>query len=138
MQAIVVDFLCLGTKSMLRLAGPVITLLIVQSKGWPHIIFWWAIFDLAVLSGNGRFVHHWAYFQTLLGLFNERNPSGNIVSNSWYIRLLSVAVSVSVVVAIKRFLVGLYLGRQTFSKYFDRVFAVFDKFQATELLLFIL
>ena len=34
MQGLIIDFLSLGTKTMLRLTGPVLTLLIVQSKGW--------------------------------------------------------------------------------------------------------
>ena len=117
MQGFVVDFLSLGTRVMLRLVGPVVTLLIVQSKGWPHTLFWWGIFDFAMLSGEGQFAHHWIFFQDYVGLFNERNPSGNLVSNFWYIRCLIIAVSISVVVAVKRFVVGLYLGRQTFCEY---------------------
>jgi hypothetical protein len=48
---------------------------------------------------------------------NSNNPSGNIVNNQWNTRVLSIAVSVSLVVAIKRFIVGLYLGRETYSKF---------------------
>jgi hypothetical protein len=36
-QALVIDFLCVGTRAMVRLLGPILTLLIVQSKGWPFV-----------------------------------------------------------------------------------------------------
>lgn len=49
-------------------------------------------------------------------MFNSNNPSGNIVDNEWNTRLLTIAISVSVLVAVKRFIIGLYLGRQTFGK----------------------
>jgi hypothetical protein len=117
MQAFIIDFLSLGSRLMLRLVGPVITLLIVTSKGWPFVVFWWAVFDFASLHGDGAFAQHWAFWQEAIDMFNSNNPSGNIVHNEWNTRVLSIAISVSVVVAVKRFVVGLYLGRQTFCKF---------------------
>jgi hypothetical protein len=117
MQAFMIDFICLGTKLMLRLVGPVVTLLIVQSKGWPHIFFWWALFDFSMVSGAGPFAQHWAYYQKLIPLLNEENTSGNLVSSELYFRILTIVLSVSLVVAVKRFAIGLYLGRQTFTHY---------------------
>jgi hypothetical protein len=117
MQAFMIDFICLGTKLMLRLVGPVVTLLIVQSKGWPHIFFWWALFDFSMVSGAGAFAQHWAYYQKLIPLLNEENTSGNLVTSELYVRILTIVLSVSLVVAVKRFAIGLYLGRQTFSHY---------------------
>ena len=58
MQLLIIDFLALGTKSVLRLFGPILTLLIVQSKGYPFVIFWWSIFDFSMLYG-GDFARHW-------------------------------------------------------------------------------
>jgi hypothetical protein len=46
-------------------------------------------------------------------VFNRQ--SGNVVNNEWNTRLLSIAVSVSLVVAVKRFIVGLYLGEDKHS-----------------------
>lgn len=116
-QTLIIDYLALGSRNLLRLAGPVVTLLIVQSKGWPFLFFSWSLFDFAMLSGTGPFAAHWAFWQNTVGLFNEKNPSGNVVSNEWNIRLLAVAMCVSLVVAVKRFLIGLYLGRQTFAHF---------------------
>ena len=113
-QAFVIDFLALGTRVLLYLLGPILTLLLVQAKGWPFIVLSWAIFDFALLSGTSEFARHWAHWQDLIDMFNEANPSGNVISNSWNTRVLLVAMSVSIVVAIKRFVIGLYLGRKTF------------------------
>lgn len=58
MQLLLIDFLALGTRIVLRLCGPILTLLIVQSKGYPFVIFWWSIFDFSMLYG-GEFARHW-------------------------------------------------------------------------------
>jgi hypothetical protein len=117
MQAFIIDYLSLGSRVMLRLVGPVLTLLIITAKGWPFIVFWWGVLDFAMLHGDGAFAKHWAFWQETIDMFNSNNASGNVVNNEWNTRLLSIAVSVSLVVAVKRFIVGLYLGRQTFSKF---------------------
>jgi hypothetical protein len=61
LQIIVIDFLSIGTRVMLRLLGPLLTLLIMQSKGWPFVVLWWAIFDFCLLYGKSRFAKHWGY-----------------------------------------------------------------------------
>jgi hypothetical protein len=62
-----------------------------------------------MLHGDGA-LRNWAFWQETIDMFNSDNPSGNVVNNEWNTRLLSIAVSVSLVVAVKRFIVGLYLG----------------------------
>lgn len=116
-QIFLIDFIALNTRIMLNLLGPVLTLLVVQSKGWPCLLTWWSIYDFALLAGDFPFVHHWLFFQSTIGLFSERNPSGQLVNDDWYWRALTIAISVSLVVSVKRFVVGLYLGRATFSHY---------------------
>lgn len=117
LQVFVIDFLCIGTKGMLRLLGPLLTLLVVQSKGWPFVVFCWSVLDFGLLYGDNDFVKHWGYWQDLVGLFNEENPSGGVVGSDWNKRVLLIGATVSVFVALKRFLVGLLLGRQTFRKF---------------------
>lgn len=75
MQCVIIDIIALQTRFFLRTVGPVITLLIVQSKGWPHIVFWWTIFNYAMNFGDGGFAHHWLFYQDLIDLFNSTNPS---------------------------------------------------------------
>jgi hypothetical protein len=116
LQIIVIDFFCIDTRVMLRLLGPLLTLLVAQSKGWSFVVFWWGVFDFSMLYGDGPFAKHWGFWQDVVGLFNEENPSGDIVNSVLNARVLTIAMTVSVAVALKRFTVGLYLGRQTFSK----------------------
>lgn len=118
-QAIVIDFLGLETKILLRMLGPVLSLLIVQSKGWPCILMFWAVYDFILLHGDWQFAHHWGYFQTYVELFNAENPSGHIIDSHWNQVVLGTAIGISGVTSIKRFLVGLYQGRQLFSKYIN-------------------
>jgi formate hydrogenlyase subunit 3/multisubunit Na+/H+ antiporter MnhD subunit len=89
---------------------------ILQSRGWPFLLFVWGVIDFATLSGARPFFGHWLYWQSTVHLFNDRNPSGNIVNSIWNHRILAIAVSVGTVVSMKRFWLGLYLGRQTFGK----------------------
>lgn len=115
-QLIVVDYLSIHVGGTLKVFGPWITLMIVQSKGWPFICFLWGVLDFCLLCGDGRFYDHWLFWQDTLTLFNEENPSGNVVNSDEYRRVLSIAVSVGAVVAVKRFWLALFLGKQTFSK----------------------
>ena len=48
---------------------------------------------------------------------NANNPSGFVTSALAYRTILLIAVCVSFVVCVKRFYVGLHLGRQTVSRY---------------------
>jgi hypothetical protein len=38
LQSLFIDILCVGTRFMVHILGPVLTLLIVQSKGWPFVL----------------------------------------------------------------------------------------------------
>ena len=127
MQMIVIDLLCIGTRLFLRLLGPLMTLLLVQSKGWPFVVFSWCICNFCVLYGDSPFAHHWGYWQTYVGLFNAENPSGHVVDSLSYKRILTIGVSVSLTVAFKRFIIGLYLGRKTFGHYGEQLAKVMNK-----------
>lgn len=115
-QILVIDFLGVSTKILLRFVGQYGTLLIIMSRGWPFTVFMWSIYDFALLYGKRAFSSHWGYSQNTIGLFNESNPNGNIVSSTWNSRILFIALFVSLATALKRFVLGLYLGRQTFGK----------------------
>jgi hypothetical protein len=117
MQLLIIDFLSVGTRVMLRIVGPILTLLIVQSRGWPFVFFWWSMFDFALIQGDRELSQHWLFWQDFVGLFNTSNPSGNVVDNPIYLRVLVLTAVISVVVAIKRFVVGLWLSRNTFSEF---------------------
>jgi len=120
-QVFVVDFMSIHTGITFRCCGAWPTLLILQSRGWPFVAFFWGVFDFALLSGDNPFVHHWLYFQNAIGLFNETNPSGNVLATVWNYRVLSLLVCVSVAVSVKRLLMGVYLGKKTFVQFSDKL-----------------
>jgi hypothetical protein len=62
------------------LCGNLVTLLIVQSKGWPFLAVMWGVLDFGLLHGSSKFVAHWLYWQVALGVFNEKNP-GYVIYN---------------------------------------------------------
>ena len=100
-----------------KFLGSSLSLVLVQAKGWPLIVFLWAIWDFALLYGDRRFVHHWAYRQDLLGLMKNHNPSGDVASHEHYLRVLVSVVVVSIAVVAKRSLVGQLMGKRTVHNY---------------------
>ena len=50
-------------------------------------------------------------------MFNANNSSGDLTSNDLYYKVLRLAVSIGIIVAIKRLIVGIMLSRQTFIHY---------------------
>ena len=96
-------------------------------SSWPFVVFCWSILDFGLLYGNNAFVHHWGYWQDVVGLFNETNPSGDVVGGDWNRRVLLIGVSVSIFVALKQFLLGLLMGRQTFHHYGEQLATVMNQ-----------
>jgi len=98
------------------LFGPLVTLVVLQSKGWPVTLFFWGVYDFGLLYGKYEFAKHWLYWQNVIDLMNKNNPAGTIMQSSEYKALLIIAVVLSFVVSIKRCSVGLALGKQTYCK----------------------
>ena len=122
-----IDFLSIRTGRTVKYFGPWVTLFILQSRGWPFLIFVWGLLDFGLLTGARPFFAHWGFWQNAVDLFNRSNPGGTIVISSWNSRILAVAICVGVVVAIKRFWMGLYLGRKTFSVFSEQLATLMRK-----------
>jgi hypothetical protein len=118
-QGLCIDFFALRTTMTVKLLGPMFTLFLVQSKGWPFCCFFWGVFNFALVVGDSAFSNHWLFWQDLIGLMNARNPPGYVTSSTAFYRVVSVAMGMGVAVAFKRVAVGLYLGRRTFGKIFS-------------------
>jgi hypothetical protein len=116
-QMFFIDYLALKTMVLLRAFGPVATLMIVQSKGWPFQIGASAIYSLILNSGDNKFARHWLFYQKGIDMFNESNPAGSIPDGEWNRLILWTLILLGVAVAVKRFLIGLYLGQRTYGKY---------------------
>lgn len=55
-QGLLIDYLALGSRLSLHWFGPLVTLVVVQSKGWPFISAWWGAYNLILLQGDERYV----------------------------------------------------------------------------------
>lgn len=99
---------CFSFYLLLGIFSPIIS--------WPFLLAVWGILNFALLSGTKPFFHHWLYWQDYIDLFNENNPSGEVVSSVWHHRVVAISLSLGCIVSVKRFWLGLHLGRQTFCK----------------------
>jgi len=127
MQLLLIDYFALNTQASLRLCGPLVTLLLVQSKGWPFMVLFWGLFNFALVTGTYPFSNHWLYWQDLWGLFNNDNPSGEVTNSHQFYVLCAVAVGVGLSVSLKRLLVSVLLGRQTFANYSQQLAKLMTK-----------
>lgn len=116
-----IDFLSIRSGHTVKLLGPWVTLFVMQSRGWPFLLFIWGLLDYALLAGSPPFFSHWGYWQHFVDLFNESNPSGNVVDSDKNRRMLAVVISLGAVVAVKRFWLGLHQGKATFTQFSDRL-----------------
>ena len=102
----------IGTYNLLLLNGTFTKLCMLLCLGlarWPPNPPGFAI-------GDARYVRHWLYWQDFIGLFNEDNPGGNVINSDTNQALMSCMIVVGVLTSVKRLVVGLVLGRQTFGK----------------------
>jgi hypothetical protein len=127
LQALFIDFLILERRCIVSCMGPTVTLLLVQSKGWPATLFFWSLCNMGLLYGDSPFVAHWAYWQSYVKVFNESNPSGSTISSDFNLRIQLCALGISVFVAIKRLLTGFYQGRKIFLTYAEDLSNVMAK-----------
>jgi hypothetical protein len=63
-----------------------------------------------------RFAEHWLFYQHTFKMLSEENPAGNITNSWWNYRILETALVLGIAAGMKRFLVGLYLGRRMYGK----------------------
>mmetsp|Transcript_12012 Transcript_12012/g.19295 ORF Transcript_12012/g.19295 Transcript_12012/m.19295 type:complete len:1206 (-) Transcript_12012:575-4192(-) len=126
-ESFVIDFLALRTQSTLRLFGPMFTLLLVQWKGWPFLLFCFGMYNFALIVGDSPFSNHWLYWQSWIDMCNRANPPGFVTSSQEMYRLCATAMGVGAAVAVKRVVIGIYLGRKTFSSYSKQLTSVMNK-----------
>ena len=80
-----------------------------------------------MLHGKSRFANHWGYWQDYVELFNECNASGTIIASSMNLKIQLVALAISIVVAVKRLLIGFHQGRKTFLHYAEELSTLMKK-----------
>jgi hypothetical protein len=117
LQVVIIDFFCVSNRTFVNIFGQMFTLFVIQSRGWPFLMFTWASLDFGLLQGNSEFVNHWGYWQSYLTLFTYHNPSGGIPDEPLYRRVLILMMVVGLVVAIKRVWLGFLLGKKIYRNY---------------------
>ncbi|KAG7357550.1 mechanosensitive ion channel [Nitzschia inconspicua] len=126
-ESLVIDFFALRTQFTLRLFGPMVTLLLVQSRGWPFLFCCFGMYNFALTVGDSSFSNHWLFWQPYIGLFNKQNPPGFVTSSLAFYQVCAVAMCVGAAVSVKRMAVGIYLGRKTFADYSQSLTSIMNK-----------
>jgi hypothetical protein len=116
-EVLVIDLMCLKLRWINVFHSPLLTLLFVQSRGWPFRATTWAVYDFALLHGESKFVRHWIFYQDFLKIFNTANPSGNITTNQIYTNVLFLFMIIGLVTSCKRVFVGYMQGKRVFATY---------------------
>ena len=57
-EVVSIDIFALRTPIFLKVVGSFATLMIVQARGWPYIMTFWAIADFCFLFGSHKFANH--------------------------------------------------------------------------------
>jgi hypothetical protein len=116
-QTVFIDFFVFRTKFFPKLIGTELALAFGQSKGWPCVLLWWAIFDIALLFGKNNHARHWLHYQESINLMNAINPSGDIPGNGTYHRVLYFAIGLAIAATLKRTMMANFVGRRVVRKY---------------------
>ncbi len=115
-EYVLVDVLALRTTLLLEVVGPLITLYIIQAKGWPLVSIFWGLWSLALIQ-NGEAWLAW----TEIEMFSADNHDGGILSGDTYLEVLTSLITIGTAVTIKRTVLALYLGRRIYFHYKKKV-----------------
>ncbi|GAX29175.1 hypothetical protein FisN_28Lh004 [Fistulifera solaris] len=111
-QFFLVDGLTLRTKFTITVGGPLVTLLVIQAKGWPFLLFAWSVIDLLILHGDDPFAVNWLYW-TGLRIFSPGVSGAYLINSDVYFHALMCLVFSGVVTSLKRTFMAVYFGRKT-------------------------
>lgn len=123
-EYVIVDFLSLRSRVMLRLTGSFNTLTLVQARGWPCTLTLWGIYDFLMLAGETDFAEHWLFYQDAIDMFNKENDGGNIVDDDFYRRLLISAIVLGICTSLKRTMVAVNLGQRAIGELYGSHFII--------------
>ncbi|KAL7500365.1 hypothetical protein ACHAWT_008467, partial [Skeletonema menzelii] len=115
-EYVLTDVLALRTTLLLEVVGPLITLYIIQAKGWPLISIFWGLWSVALIQNSGGWLA-W----TEIEMFTAENHDGGILSGDTYQGLLTSLIMIGVATTIKRTVLALYLGKRIYFHYKEKV-----------------
>jgi hypothetical protein len=117
LEIFVIYYLGLRKRFLSRVFGPVFALIIVQSRGFPCVLFFYGFISLFLLCGRADYQKWWLFYQEAIHLCNANNPAGTISESRIYLGVLGCCMIYGVAVTLKRHWLGLELGRRTYRKY---------------------
>eukprot|EP00557_Chaetoceros_sp_GSL56_P008411 CAMPEP_0176506328 /NCGR_PEP_ID=MMETSP0200_2-20121128/16971_1 /TAXON_ID=947934 /ORGANISM="Chaetoceros sp., Strain GSL56" /LENGTH=975 /DNA_ID=CAMNT_0017905945 /DNA_START=568 /DNA_END=3491 /DNA_ORIENTATION=+ len=118
-EFVLIDYIALETSLSVRLIGRLLTLMMIQAKGWPILCVFWGVWNFIVLHGSDRFTKHWFFWCSgTFGIFDdEKNSSGGITSDRTYTVILVTMIITGVIIMVKRLLISLLLGKKKYVTY---------------------
>jgi len=117
LELVIIDFFTFRTRFFPKILGTKLALAVGQSKGWPFLLFFTAMFDAILLLGPRKIARHWLYHQTKIDLMNTINPSGNIPDNIYYRRIIYFSLILSATATIKRTVMANFVGQRVVAYY---------------------
>ena len=126
-EVITIDILALRTPLFVKVFGSFLTLMMVQARGWPYIVTFWALMDFCFMYGSYAFAQHWLFWQDWLLIFNESNPAGEFLESVLYTKLLLCMVFVGLTTALKRLWLATFLGRRSYNHYGPQLVVILAK-----------
>jgi hypothetical protein len=116
-QWILVDYIALSSKIAVRIFGPLLTLVAIQSHGWPFLATWWSLLDLIFLYGNNKFQQNWFHAYELATFAEDESGGNAILVSETYLRLLLSVLVAGLAATIKRTSLAMYFGQKTVGKH---------------------
>ena len=103
----------LRTRIMTICTGPFVTLMAMQSIGWPFVCLSWGLWNLVLVYGNHTFCQHWLWFTDVALFSSERNPDNDrILESELYGKLILSMIAIGFLSGIKRTAMALFLSRR--------------------------
>mmetsp|Transcript_2475 Transcript_2475/g.3328 ORF Transcript_2475/g.3328 Transcript_2475/m.3328 type:complete len:853 (-) Transcript_2475:193-2751(-) len=112
-QYVFVDMLALRSIVSVKVFGPLLTLFVIQAKGWPFVVTFWGLWNLLLIHGGQPFQKNWLFF-TDIRMFSSENTDDGVLQHELYLRILLSMVIAGAAVTIKRTYMAYYFGKRTF------------------------
>lgn len=117
LEIYIIYYLGLRKRLLSRVFGPVTALVVVQSRGYPCVLFFYGLISMFLLSGYSDFVKWWLFYQNAIHLCNANNPAGKISVSRIYVGVIGCCMLFGAAVTLKRHWLGLKLGQRAYRKY---------------------
>jgi len=120
----IVEYLTLDCLllSQNKLLGPLVTMTALQARGYPFTLILWALIDLCIFHGSGKFAAHWLYWTGLRIYSPTHAATGSyILQSTMYLRVLLSMIVAGCAVTAKRVYVSIRFGLRMLNDFKPRL-----------------